>query len=149
MASAKGLACVIFCLAALKLSCGQQQFTRGQIPSTFLVGTYYPTRSGLTTPRATEDAVCRPIVDHIDRNSARFNAELVTNTNSRIWFQNADSRIMSSRMQSRLDRLASLYTAGRMTIKKAWSQYPDSELPGSDSSLHFEGKTIKTSLIVC
>ena len=83
--------------------------------------------------------MCRPIVDHIDRNSARFRAELVTNTNSKISFATADSNIMSSRMQSRLDRLADLYTSGRMTIRKAWSQYPDSQLAGVNS-LHFEGK---------
>ena len=116
-----------------------QQFTQRRIPSTFRVGTYFPTRSGLNALQ-TEEAVCRPIVDQIDRNSARFRTELVTNTNRKISFATADSRIMSSRMQSRLDRLADLYTSGRMTIRKAWSQYPDSELRGIHTSLHFEGK---------
>ena len=133
------LVCAVCCMAILELSSCQQQFTRGQIPRTFDVGTYYPSRSGLNAIQ-TENAVCRPIVDQMDRGSARFRAELVTNTNGKITFDTADSRIMSSRMQSRLDTLANLYTAGRMTIKKAWSQYPDSQLPGINSSLHFEGK---------
>ena len=131
------LVCVAYWMTLLQLSC-QQQFTQGQIPSTFTVGTYFPTRSGLNALQ-TEEAICRPIVDHIDRNSARFRTELVTNTNSKISFATADSRIMSSRMQSRLDRLADLYTSGRMTIRKAWSQYPDPQLAGVNS-LHFEGK---------
>ena len=130
------LVLVIGFTSRLHISCGQQ-FTGAQIPSVFRVGTLYPTRSNLNA-LATEVAICRPIVDQIGRNSARFRAELVTNTNSKISFATADSRIMSSRMQSRLDTLANLYTERTMTIVKAWSQYPDSQLPSL--SLHYEGK---------
>ena len=130
--------CVAFCFAILQLCSSQQRFTRGQIPSTFSAGRFYPTRPLLTNALATEAAICRPIADQIDRNSARFRAELITNTNSKITFATGNSRIMSSRMQSRLDTLADLYIGRRMTILKAWSQYADSQLPSS--SLHYEGK---------
>ena len=134
--SSVSIVCAIICTAFLQVVTSQQDFTRGQVPRRFSVSIFYPTRPGLNA-LATEAAICRPIVDQIDRNSARFRAELVTNTNSKIRFSTANSRIMSSRMQSRLDTLANLYS-GRMTIVRAWSQYPDSQLPSS--SLHYEGK---------
>ena len=117
----------------------QQDFTTLQVP-TFTVGVFYPARQ--TAPLAAEEATCRAITDRIDRNSARFNSELVTNTNNLINFQNADSRIMTSRMQSRLDALAQAYwnTRGRrMTVFKAWTPYPDSDLTNEPHSLHYEG----------
>ena len=114
---------------------GQQDFTTAQVPDPFTVGDYYP-------PRLEVD-VCRPIRDYIDRNSARFTNELVTNTNSRITFSTSDSRIMTSRMQSRLNTLADSYfaaTSTRMTVRRAWTQFPNSQL--NNMSLHYEGKTI-------
>ena len=131
---------IFILLAILHVLKCQQDFSQAQIP-TFRVGTFFPTRSSLNAEQ-TEQAVCRAIVDHIDRDSARFRSELVSNTNRRINFQTADSRLMSSRMQSRLDTLQGSYrsaTRNRMTILKAWSPFPDSELT-SDTSLHYEGK---------
>ena len=113
---------------------GQQDFTRAQIPNPFRVRDFYP-------PRA-EVVVCRSITDHIDRNSIRFTNELVTNTNRDITFSTSDSRIMSSRMQSRLNSLATLYrqqTRRRMTVLRAWRQFPDPQI-SSRTSLHYEGE---------
>ena len=112
---------------------GQQDFSTAQVPDPFRVGDFYP-------PRPEVD-VCRPIRDYIDRNSVRFTNELVTNTNPNIVFSTADSRIMSSRMQSRLNRLATLYqeaTRRRMTVLRAWVPFPSGL--SDDMSLHYEGK---------
>ena len=114
---------------------GQQDFTTAQVPDPFQVGDFYP-------PRPEVD-VCRPIRDYIDRNSARFTNELVTNTNPDISFSTADSRIMSSRMQSRLNSLSTLYrqqTGRRMTILRSWTQFPSSQI-NNRMSLHYEGKS--------
>ena len=123
--------------AALILSVqGQQDFTTAAVPNPFQVGDYYPPRP--------EVEVCRPIRDYIDRNSARFMNELVTNTNNDIVFSTADSRIMSSRMQSRLNTLAALYleqTGRRMTVERAWVPFPSGLQ--DDMSLHYEGEVCK------
>ena len=111
----------------------QQDFTTAPVPDPFRVGDYYPPRP--------EVEVCRPIRDYIDRNSARFTNELVTNTNNDITFSTADSRIMSSRMQSRLNTLAAMYrrdTGRRMTVERAWVPFPSGL--GDDMSLHYEGE---------
>ncbi len=117
----------------------QQDFTTAQIPD-FRRGVFYPARS--SNAAEAEVRTCRAITDRIDRNSARFNNELVTNTNTRIIFSTADSRLMSSRMQSRLDDLAEEYFkkfSRRMTVLKAWTPYPDRDLSGDQESLHYEG----------
>ena len=118
-------------LAVLPATLAQSNFdySRQQIPNPFRRGNRYPNRE--------EKDVCRPIFDHIERNSARFRNELVFNTNRNIAFSTGDARRMSSRMQTRLDRLRQLYTRG-FTVLKAWSQYPDSEVQDS-GSLHYEG----------
>ncbi len=122
---------------------GQTQFTGIQIP-TFTQGVFYPGRS--TNPLEAEIATCRALTDRIERNSARFNSELVTNTNSRINFMTSDSQLMTSRMQSSLDTLAERYSqqfgGRRMTIIKAWTAYPDMDLVAENESLHYEGKLI-------
>ena len=129
------LLCAAFlALASVTVVQGQQDFTTAQVPNPFRVGDFYPPRP--------EVEVCRPIRDYIDRNSARFNNELVTNTNPDITFSTSDSRIMSSRMQSRLNSLASLYgqqTGRRMTVRRAWTQFPNAEI-SDDKSLHYEGE---------
>ena len=125
--------------ALLQLANGQQDFTTLQVPN-FNVGVFYPGQSN--NPVVAEMQTCRAITDRIERNSARFNSELVTNTNNGINFANSDSRIMSSRMQSRLDTLASAYFAQRgrrMTILKAWTPFPDADLASEPQSLHYEG----------
>ena len=116
---------------------GQQDFSTAEVPDPFRVGDFYPPRP--------EVEVCRPISDYIDRNSARFTNELVTNTNGDISFSTPDSRIMSSRMQSRLNNLATLYrreTGRRMTVLRAWTQFPDPEV-SDDMSLHYEGEDVR------
>ena len=117
-----------------------QLFSCRRIP-TFRVGTFFPPRQSMSAFQ-TEEAQCRVITDHITRNSTRFNSELITNNNSGINFATADARIMSSRMQSRLDNLSSRYfssTNRRMTIQKAWTPFPDPQLNGVPGSLHYEG----------
>ena len=119
---------------------GQQDFTITQVP-TFRVGIFYPGRSNARAADA-EIQTCRAITDRIDRNSARYNNELVTNTANDINFANNDARVMSSRMQSRLGDLARRYSNSfgrRMTVLKAWTPFPDADLSGDDQSLHYEG----------
>ena len=123
-------------LAALSLhtSNAQQDFSTREIPNPFGVGDFYPARP--------EEDVCRSILDYIDRGSARFTNELVTNLNRDINFATDDSRLMTSRMQSRLDRLATLYyqrRSRRFTVLKAWTEFPDADLAGNNRSLHYEG----------
>lgn len=105
-------------------------YSQQPIPSPFRLGNRYPNRP--------ETDVCRPIFDHILRNSDRFTNELVLNTNPQIAFETANSRRMTSRMQTRLDRLRQLYR-GDFTVLKAWTQYPDPEVVDS-TSLHYEGE---------
>jgi hypothetical protein len=114
---------------------GQQDFSSLQIP-TFRLNVFYPRR--FNDPLMAERETCRPITDYIDRNSARFNAELVTYTANNINFASSQSRIMSSRMQSRLSNLAGRYNR-RMTVLKAWTPFPDPELANEPESLHYEG----------
>ena len=138
---------IILLLTILQLSVGQQDYAQAQVP-TFRVGVFYPTRSNQNADQ-TEVTVCRAIVDHIDRGTPRFRSELVSNTNSRINFQTADSRFMSSRMQSRLDALEVLYrsTNQRITVLKAWTPLSDAEIT-SNTSLHYEGTNGQTIIKV-
>ena len=132
------LLCAALVLVLVSIVQGQQDFTTAEVPNPFREGDFYPPRP--------EVEVCRPIRDYIDRNSARFTNELVTNTNPDITFSTSDSRIMSSRMQSRLNSLASLYrqqTGRRMTVLRAWTQFPNSQV-NDITSLHYEGKWLYT-----
>ena len=131
---------LFFLVILLSAAKCQQDITQAAVP-TFRVGVFYPTRSNQNADE-TEVSVCRAIVDHIDRNTPRFRSELVSNTNSRISFQTADSHFMSSRMQTRLDTLELSYrsTNRGITVLKAWTPFPDPELAGRDASLHYEGK---------
>ena len=120
--------------ALVPVAQGQRDFSTAEVPDPFRVGDIYPPRP--------EVEVCRPIRDYIDRNSIRFTNELVTNTNRDITFSTSDSRIMSSRMQSRLNSLATLYrqqTGRRMTVLRAWRQFPDPQIT-DNMSLHYEGE---------
>ena len=122
-------------LALLSYSYAQQDFSAAPIPDPFRQGDMYPPR--------TEVQVCRPIQDYIDRGTQRFDAQLVTNNNPAITFTTSDSRIMSSRLQSRLNTLASNFYSGsnsypQMRVLKAWTPYPDPDL-NDDFSLHYEG----------
>lgn len=128
---------VLSAVAILSLQlCSAQDFdfTLGPIPDPFELGDFYPARD--------EEDVCRPIRDYITRGSARFNSELLTNTNPDILFDDSDSRIMTSRMQSRLDRLAQLYWLRyrrRFRVRMAYAEFPDPDLAGDARSLHYEG----------
>lgn len=126
--------------ALLHMSSAQQDFSTRTIPDPFLLGNRYPDRG--------EEDVCRSISDHIERGSARFTNELVTNLNSDINFATADSRVMTSRMQSRLDSLANSYWR-RFTVLKAWTEFPDPDLPNNNRSLHFEGACVCVRVCVC
>ena len=135
------LLCAAMVLVLVSIVQGQQDFTTAEVPDPFRVGDFYPPRP--------EVEVCRPIRDYIDRNSARFTNELVTNTNPDIIFSTSDSRIMSSRMQSRLNSLASLYrqqTGRRMTVLRAWTQFPNAQI-SDDKSLHYEGEHSVATLL--
>lgn len=139
----EGIAALAVFLLQIYAASSQQDFTSGQVP-VFGVGVFYPGRSSNALQAEVE--TCRAITDRISRNSARFNTELVTNTNNGINFATADSRLMSSRMQSRLDDLARVY-AGRfsgrkMTVLKAWTPYPDPQLGSEQESLHYEGSFV-------
>ena len=114
---------------AVVLAQSQFDYSQQPIPIPFLLGDSYPDRP--------ETDVCRPIFDHIRRDSARFTNELVFNTNQRVTFATSDSRRMTSRMQTRLDRLREIYNGG-FTVLRAWSEFPDSEVADSQS-LHYEG----------
>ena len=135
----------ILLLALQACSCNAQDefdFTIGQIPDPFVVGDSYPMRP--------EEEVCRPIRDYIRRGSARFNSELLTYTTSRINFADADSQRMTSRMQTRLERLVQLYRAEyrrnrRFTVLKAYAEFPDPDI-GDARSLHYEGKSVDAIL---
>ena len=137
MSSVKGHLCLLTVfLALLTCSDAQQDFSAAPIPNPFRRGDMYPPR--------TEIQVCRPIQDYIDRGSQRFDTQLVTNNNPDIIFATADSRIMSSRLQSRLNRLASAFYSGGnlyppMRVLKVWTPFPDSDLTGDTGSLHYEG----------
>ena len=138
MSSVKGHLCLLTLLLTLLTSSDAQQDFRSTapIPNPFHRGNMYPPRS--------EIQVCRPIQDYISRGSQRFDTQLVTNSNPDITFATADSRIMSSRLQSRLNRLASNFYSGSnsyppMRVLKAWTPFPDPDLAGDDGSLHYEG----------
>lgn len=121
----------------------QQDFSIAQVPDPFRVGDMYPPRS--------EVEVCRPIQDYIHRSSARYDSQLVTNTNGDIIFDTADSRIMSSRLQSRLNTLAASYKRRfdrKMTVLKAWTPFPDPDL-NDDYSLHYEGEYVCVYYTLC
>ena len=133
------LAAAAVILQLIPVARPQQTFTNIQVP-TFSLGVFYPGRS--EDPLEAEVATCSSITDRIDRDSARFNSELVTNTNPSIAFSTEDSMLMTSRMESSLETLAEAYgeSTGRgMTILKAWSAYPDPELESEPLSLHYEG----------
>ena len=115
---------------AVVLAQSQFDYSQQPIPIPFVLGDRYPDRP--------ETDVCRPIFDHILRDSARFTDELVYNANQQVTFATDDSRRMTSRMQTRLDRLREIYD-GEFTVLKAWTEFPDSEVQ-NDLSLHYEGE---------
>lgn len=112
------------------------QFIRGPVPDVFTVGQHYPSRN--------ETEECRPIRIRIERDSTQFRNNLVVNTNPGIDFANSDARRMTSRLQTRLNRLANRYYEEyglRLTVLRAWVEYRPGEDGLDDSfSLHYEGE---------
>ena len=136
---------MLLCILLVEIASAQQNFQIPRIPSPFRVGNRYPPRP--------ETDVCRPIEDHIDRGSARFQSQLVLNNNPDITFSTTDSRYMSSRLQSNLNNLATRYrgrygSSARMTVLKSWTPYPDSDPSvAGDGSLHYEGEAVFLPLL--
>lgn len=139
---AAGLIATCLTAAALLLlskpATGLAYFDKGKVPSTFTVGMSYP--------NLPETSVCRRLQTYISRDSDRFKAEMVINSDPAISFANSDARIMCSRMQSKLGLLKKLFT-GNFTVLKAWADFPDSDLSGDAGSLHYDGNIINRLFI--
>lgn len=112
------------------------QYTRGPVPDDFEVGEHYPARS--------EVEECRPIRLRVGRDSRLFRTNLVVNSNPNINFASSDAKRMTSRLQSRLNSLASLFYSRyqlQLTVHLAWVEYsPDDDRVGDPQSLHYEGE---------
>lgn len=109
-------------------------YTRGEVPDVFSVGQHYPDRS--------ETVSCRPIRLHILRNSRLYRSNLVVNSNPDIDFANEDARLMTPRLQTKLNALAVLFhqrTSLRITVLRAWSEYSEDDEMNDPNSLHYEG----------
>ena len=129
------LLALILQLTGSQASSGSFVYSRGPVPDTFHQGTRYPDRS--------ETDECRPIRLRVERNSILYRTQLVTNTHPRINFQSADARLMTARLQSRLNALAAEYYrqySRRITVLQAWSEYAADDGLGDPHSLHYEGK---------
>ena len=110
------------------------QYIREPVPVEFSLGQSYPSRN--------ETSECRPIRLRIIRNSHQFRTRLVTNNNPYITFSDSDSRVMTSRLQTRLNDLAGSYFeeySARITVLKAWIEYSDDDGIDDPYSLHYEG----------
>lgn len=119
------------CLASIS----SFDYRRGPVPQTFQLGTRYPDRS--------ETEECRPIRLRVTRNSRLYRTQLVTNTHPSILFHTSDSRVMSSRLQTRLNALAATYLhrySARISVLQAWTEYSEEDGIGDPNSLHYEGE---------
>lgn len=134
--------CIAFVVMTLIIEqCSSQSsserylYSRGEIPTNFILNQSYPDRS--------EADICRPIRLRIDRVSARFRSELVTaDTRLDATFATADARVMTSRMYSRLAALASLHgrlSQTKLNVLKVWTTTADREV-ADPLSLHYEGE---------
>ena len=113
------------------------QYTRGPVPEEFRLGQHYPSRS--------EMEECRPIRLRIGRDSRLFRTSLVVNSNPDIHFASSDAKRMTSRLQSRLNSLASLFYSRyqlRLTVHLAWVEYSPDDGVGDPQSLHYEGECV-------
>ena len=119
------------------------QYSRGPVPQQFRFNMSYPDR--------TETEECRPIRLRIQRNTRLFRTRLIVNTNGDIIFNNSDARIMTSRLQTRLNALAQLYYQQyrrRFTVMKSWAEYGDDDID-DPQSLHYEGQLLLQSSFKC
>lgn len=108
-------------------------YGKGTLPWRFRRGDHYPIND--------EEMECRPIKIHVARGTKRYK-DLVTFPKSfrYLYFASDDSRTMSSRLHSRLSKLAVKYWQVyrvRLLVLKAWSPFPDHSL--DNTSLHYEG----------
>ena len=121
-------------------------YSRGPVPSVFHPGTRYPERN--------ETEECRPIRLRIVRNSRLYRTRLVTNVNPDIIFRSPDARVMTARIQARLNALAAAYRRqyhARITVLRSWSDYSANDGIGDPHSLHYEGercRLIRAQLII-
>lgn len=121
---------------------GSFLYSRGAIPDTFHLGTRYPDRN--------ETEECRPLRLRIVRSSRLYRTQLVTNINPYIIFHSADARVMTARMQSRLNALASSYWqqfSAKITVLRSWVDYTANDTTTDPNSLHYEGKCINALLM--
>ena len=111
----------------------QQVFQQDPVPDPFVLGDRYPNRD--------EFEECRPIKLQLERTSSRFSATITQNTNPDLNFANTDASLMTSRLKSRLDILAGLYTGrfGRkLNVLLTYAEAGNSQVTTNDS-LHYEG----------
>ena len=111
----------------------QQVFQQDPVPDPFELDDRYPNRD--------EFEECRPIKLQLERTSSRFSATITQNTNPDLNFANADASLMTSRLKSRLDILANLYTqqfGGKLNVLLTYAE-ADNPLVTTNDSLHFEG----------
>ena len=141
---------VVFCTTLCTLVRAQDdddddsyQYSRGPVPQQFRFNMSYPAR--------TEMEECRPIRLRIQRNTRLFRTRLIVNTNGDIIFNNSDARIMTSRLQTRLNALAQLYYqqyGRRFTVMKSWAEYGDDDID-DPQSLHYEGQLVLQNSFKC
>ena len=111
----------------------QFEFRQDSVPDPFTLGDRYPNRD--------EFEECRPIKLQLERTSSRFSATITQNTNSDLEFATADAALMTSRLKSRLDILANLYSqqfGGKLTVLLTYAEADNPQVTTNDS-LHFEG----------
>ena len=112
------------------------EFRQDSVPDPFKLGDRYPNRD--------EFDECRPIKLQLERTSSRFTATITENTNPDLNFVDLDASLMTSRLKSRLDILADLYTdqfGGKLTVLLTYAEANNPQVTTNDS-LHFEGITI-------
>lgn len=98
---------------------------------------------GQKVPNASETATCGAIVKKIKRTDPEF-ATLVSNQNANIVFKDEEGtgadRMMTTRLQSKLDALASLvsaeWTGVKLRVTEAWDENDEH----SPTALHYEGR---------
>ena len=125
---------IILCTATDDDDDDDFEYSKGPVPNHFYRGQRYPDRD--------ENIECQPIKLRVARGSRRYK-ELVTYSGNNIHFIDSNSRIMTSRMHSRLNNLAIRYYqlyAVKILVLKTWAEYPDHSI--SNTSLHYEGKYI-------
>lgn len=132
------LAVVLIALCELASA---QVIQQDPIPSFATVGTRYPDLD--------EDEQCRPIKLRLIRNSARFTATLVRNTNDEITYDNEDARFMTSRLKFRLDLLAEWYFDSYNAKLKVLLAYAEpTAVTDRSNSLHYEGIINRATRII-